>query len=237
MADNVRPPFRADHVGSLLRPKQVLKARDDFASGDITAERLTQIEDAAIRVKLFGPLICAVLLPVMLAVDTLLFETSQAAATTAPAQRQRAWGPRMLRIGGAIIGVALAVVAGRQYLKHPGTEAGASHGSDSVPGVYADLLSCEGTQIHSCRTSDGVTYDCLFSNHSAAGFQLSDIKIWNYDARNNLINQRNSDSQYEVPPGRTAAFQFRRTGEDVRHGRLCRVDPQSAAVERWVDAN
>ena len=28
MADNARPPFRADHVGSLLRPKQVLQARE-----------------------------------------------------------------------------------------------------------------------------------------------------------------------------------------------------------------
>jgi 5-methyltetrahydropteroyltriglutamate--homocysteine methyltransferase len=48
MADNVRPPFRADHVGSLLRPKEVLKARDDFAAGQITAEQLTQVENAAI---------------------------------------------------------------------------------------------------------------------------------------------------------------------------------------------
>ena len=26
-----KPPYRADHVGSLLRPPQVMKARDDFA--------------------------------------------------------------------------------------------------------------------------------------------------------------------------------------------------------------
>jgi len=49
MADNARPPFRADHVGSLLRPKQVLQARDEFAAGQITAEQLAQVEDAAIR--------------------------------------------------------------------------------------------------------------------------------------------------------------------------------------------
>jgi 5-methyltetrahydropteroyltriglutamate--homocysteine methyltransferase len=48
MADNARPPFRADHVGSLLRPKQVLQARDQFAAGQITAEQLAQVEDAAI---------------------------------------------------------------------------------------------------------------------------------------------------------------------------------------------
>jgi len=42
------PPFRADHVGSLLRPPQVLAARDDFASGRIDAARLRAIEDEAI---------------------------------------------------------------------------------------------------------------------------------------------------------------------------------------------
>ena len=49
MADNVRPPFRADHVGSLLRPKEVLQAREEFAKGEISAEQLAQVEDAAIR--------------------------------------------------------------------------------------------------------------------------------------------------------------------------------------------
>jgi 5-methyltetrahydropteroyltriglutamate--homocysteine methyltransferase len=44
-----RPPFRADHVGSLLRPQEVLRARDDFASAAITAEQLKEIEDAAIE--------------------------------------------------------------------------------------------------------------------------------------------------------------------------------------------
>jgi 5-methyltetrahydropteroyltriglutamate--homocysteine methyltransferase len=44
-----RPPFRADHVGSLLRPAEVLRARDDFAAGRIDAEALRGVEDAAIR--------------------------------------------------------------------------------------------------------------------------------------------------------------------------------------------
>ena len=48
MADNARPPFRADHVGSLLRPKAVQQARDEFARGQITAAELKQIEDEAI---------------------------------------------------------------------------------------------------------------------------------------------------------------------------------------------
>jgi 5-methyltetrahydropteroyltriglutamate--homocysteine methyltransferase len=49
MTDNARPPFRADHVGSLLRPKQVHQAREQFAAGHITAAELAAIEDDAIR--------------------------------------------------------------------------------------------------------------------------------------------------------------------------------------------
>jgi 5-methyltetrahydropteroyltriglutamate--homocysteine methyltransferase len=44
-----KPPFRADHVGSLLRPRRLLQARDDFAAGRIDADELRAIEDAAIR--------------------------------------------------------------------------------------------------------------------------------------------------------------------------------------------
>jgi 5-methyltetrahydropteroyltriglutamate--homocysteine methyltransferase len=42
------PPFRADHVGSLLRPAGVLRAREEFAAGKIPAEELRAAEDAAI---------------------------------------------------------------------------------------------------------------------------------------------------------------------------------------------
>jgi 5-methyltetrahydropteroyltriglutamate--homocysteine methyltransferase len=44
-----KPPFRADHVGSLLRPKALLKARADYAAGRISASELRTIEDDAIR--------------------------------------------------------------------------------------------------------------------------------------------------------------------------------------------
>ena len=44
-----KPPFRADHVGSLLRPQRVLTARDDAAAGRIDAAELRSIEDDAIR--------------------------------------------------------------------------------------------------------------------------------------------------------------------------------------------
>jgi 5-methyltetrahydropteroyltriglutamate--homocysteine methyltransferase len=43
-----RPPFRADHVGSLLRPPELLRAREDFAAGQITTDQLRAFEDAAI---------------------------------------------------------------------------------------------------------------------------------------------------------------------------------------------
>src|SRR6266702_1481444 len=44
-----KPPFRADHVGSLLRPPRLLQARDDFAAGRIDAVTLRTVEDEAIR--------------------------------------------------------------------------------------------------------------------------------------------------------------------------------------------
>ncbi|HUB69702.1 MAG TPA: 5-methyltetrahydropteroyltriglutamate--homocysteine S-methyltransferase [Acidimicrobiales bacterium] len=43
------PPFRADHVGSLLRPPALLEARAGFAAGTLSAARLREVEDAAIR--------------------------------------------------------------------------------------------------------------------------------------------------------------------------------------------
>jgi len=43
------PPFRADHVGSFLRPKALLDARERFKSGTIGAAELREVEDAAIR--------------------------------------------------------------------------------------------------------------------------------------------------------------------------------------------
>jgi 5-methyltetrahydropteroyltriglutamate--homocysteine methyltransferase len=42
------PPFRADHVGSFLRPAYLLEARDRKARGEITAEQLREVEDRAI---------------------------------------------------------------------------------------------------------------------------------------------------------------------------------------------
>lgn len=44
-----KPPFRADHVGSLLRPGRLLQARADHATGKLPKDELVVIEDAAIR--------------------------------------------------------------------------------------------------------------------------------------------------------------------------------------------
>jgi len=45
----VSPPFRADHVGSLLRPAELLRARAEHEVGRLSAEELRRTEDAAIR--------------------------------------------------------------------------------------------------------------------------------------------------------------------------------------------
>jgi 5-methyltetrahydropteroyltriglutamate--homocysteine methyltransferase len=49
MPDRVRPPFRADHVGSLLRPASLKALRLEKEAGRATAETLTTAENAAIR--------------------------------------------------------------------------------------------------------------------------------------------------------------------------------------------
>jgi 5-methyltetrahydropteroyltriglutamate--homocysteine methyltransferase len=49
MAARTKPPFRADHVGSLLRPPELLRAREDAAAARIGPDELIAIEDDAIR--------------------------------------------------------------------------------------------------------------------------------------------------------------------------------------------
>ena len=44
-----RPPFRADHVGSLLRPPELLQAREQREKGEISSEARREIEDRCIR--------------------------------------------------------------------------------------------------------------------------------------------------------------------------------------------
>ena len=49
MSQRTRPPFRADHVGSLLRPPALLDAREAHAAGRIDDAQLRAAEDDAIR--------------------------------------------------------------------------------------------------------------------------------------------------------------------------------------------
>ncbi|HEX3714277.1 MAG TPA: 5-methyltetrahydropteroyltriglutamate--homocysteine S-methyltransferase [Trebonia sp.] len=49
MSPRTSPPFRADHVGSLLRPARLHAARADRAAGKISAGELRAVEDDAIR--------------------------------------------------------------------------------------------------------------------------------------------------------------------------------------------
>ena len=48
MTARTTPPFRADHVGSFLRPPYLLEARERKAKGEISAEQLRAVEDKAI---------------------------------------------------------------------------------------------------------------------------------------------------------------------------------------------
>lgn len=49
MSPRTVPPFRADHVGSFLRPQALLDARERRRKGEIPAAALREAEDAAIR--------------------------------------------------------------------------------------------------------------------------------------------------------------------------------------------
>ncbi len=48
MTQRTTPPFRADHVGSFLRPKYLLDAREQAAKGSLSPEELRKVEDKAI---------------------------------------------------------------------------------------------------------------------------------------------------------------------------------------------
>ncbi len=49
MSFRSKPPFRADHVGSFLRPPSLLDARERLRKGEISRTQLRVVEDAAIR--------------------------------------------------------------------------------------------------------------------------------------------------------------------------------------------
>ncbi len=49
LSPRARPPFRADHVGSLLRPKELQEARAAWKSGAMSREALRAVEDRCIE--------------------------------------------------------------------------------------------------------------------------------------------------------------------------------------------
>jgi len=49
MPSGIKPPFRADHVGSLIRPEALIRARQAAEKGEITSAELARIQHDAIR--------------------------------------------------------------------------------------------------------------------------------------------------------------------------------------------
>ena len=49
MSQRKRPPFRADHVGSLLRPAELIDARNKWRQGELSDEKLKSEEDKYIQ--------------------------------------------------------------------------------------------------------------------------------------------------------------------------------------------
>ena len=49
MPARTKPPFRADHVGSFLRPPELLALRDKVKKGEASPAELKAAEDKAIR--------------------------------------------------------------------------------------------------------------------------------------------------------------------------------------------
>src|SRR6202521_4826724 len=49
MQERMKPPFRADHVGSLIRPDALINAREAAEKGKLAPEELTRIQHDAIR--------------------------------------------------------------------------------------------------------------------------------------------------------------------------------------------
>jgi 5-methyltetrahydropteroyltriglutamate--homocysteine methyltransferase len=49
MPEQTKAPFRANHVGSLLRPPELLQAREKHQKGEVSAAQLREVEDRCIR--------------------------------------------------------------------------------------------------------------------------------------------------------------------------------------------
>ena len=60
MTARTTPPFRADHVGSLLRPPALLEARAAHADGRLDADGLRAAEDEAVLREVVDGIVAAV---------------------------------------------------------------------------------------------------------------------------------------------------------------------------------
>jgi 5-methyltetrahydropteroyltriglutamate--homocysteine methyltransferase len=49
MATETKPPFRADHVGSLLRPAELLEARQKARRGELSADQYRAVQERCVR--------------------------------------------------------------------------------------------------------------------------------------------------------------------------------------------
>ena len=43
------PPFRAEHLGSLLRPKELLQKRAAFEKNELSQQELTEVENESVQ--------------------------------------------------------------------------------------------------------------------------------------------------------------------------------------------
>lgn len=59
MSTNANGPFRADHVGSLLRPTKLQQARMQHERKNVTAQRLREIEDESEKMSALKVLLTA----------------------------------------------------------------------------------------------------------------------------------------------------------------------------------
>jgi len=189
------------------------------------------------EVRLLGPLICPMLLPVMVTLEELLYGSVGIAGAAASSAEQPV-PTRLFRLPLAAAAMGIVVILiGIQFFLHP---VGIGSGKRASPVAarvgYRDLLSCEGARIHGCKTADGQAYDCLFTNDSQSRIEISDTKVWNYDTSNMLLERKEVDTQFAMPPGRTVHFEFHNSDKNAVHGRLCGRDPISAANIEWFDA-
>ena len=45
----IKPPYRYDHVGSLMRPETLLRSREEWKAGEISLDELRVHEDKCIK--------------------------------------------------------------------------------------------------------------------------------------------------------------------------------------------